>query len=163
MVVPSSTWGMRARVVLLIGVVASALILGMVGFQQDGVGEISTLSDGHVAPAKGQAKKIDGRKEKLHLSPDTLAVVKDQKVVDSLSTRLQKAQEKLGSMAMRQLAEMKKESLESPTSELSQQKESRTAKVRSFFNPSRIKRGSRAPVPFLHARLRPFSCRGGLS
>jgi len=117
------------RTVLLIGVVASVLILGMIVGQQEGTGEISALSDGHVAHAKGHAKKIAGRKTKLHLAPQTLAVVKDQKVVDSLAAKLQKAQEKLGSMAMKQLAEMKKESLESKTSELAQQDKAPATKV----------------------------------
>jgi hypothetical protein len=123
------------RRVLLIGVVASVLVLGMMVGQQQGTGEISTLSDGH--HSKGHARKIAGRKEKLHLAPQTLAVVKDQKVVDSLAAKLQKAQEKLGSMVMRQLAEMKKESLESKTSKLSQQDKALAAKVST---PSCIRR-----------------------
>jgi len=97
----------------------------MIVGQQQGTGGISTLSDGHVA------RKIAGRKEKLNLAPQTLAVVKDQRVVDSLAAKLQKAQEKLGSMAVRQLAEMKKESLESKTSELAQQDKAPATKVRT--------------------------------
>lgn len=109
-----------------VGLVALVCGLALVATAK-GVGseEISALEKGPSFPAKGHSRALGTE----HLSPDTLAVLKDQKTVDTLATKLKAAQEKLGSMTMRQLVAMKRQSLRAKTSKLSQTSATKT-KVR---------------------------------